>query len=198
VDRLIALSATTLILVAIPGPNVALIVANSIRYGLGMGAITVLGTTLGVAIQLWFVLLGMAALIEMAVDALTWIRWAGVAYLFWLGIQTWREPVADLGRIEAAPAMFWRGCLVATVNPKTLLFNAAFLPQFVAIDGDPQTELMLVAGVFLSVLLIGDLLWAVLAGAAEKLLAIQSAARNKITGAALVLASIGLALAHRR
>jgi threonine/homoserine/homoserine lactone efflux protein len=198
VDRLIALSAATLILVAIPGPNVALIVANSIRYGLGMGAITVLGTTLGVAIQLWFVLLGMAALIEMAVDALTWIRWAGVAYLFWLGIQTWREPVADLGRIEAAPAMFWRGCLVATVNPKTLLFNAAFLPQFVSTDGDAQTELIVVAGVFLSVLLLGDLLWVALAGSAEKLLAKQSAVRNKITGAALVLASIGLALAHRR
>ncbi|MDA0705221.1 MAG: LysE family transporter [Proteobacteria bacterium] len=71
-DKLIALSAATLILAAIPGPNVALIVANSVRYGFRMGVITVFGTTLGVAVQLCIVLLGLAALIEIAADALTW------------------------------------------------------------------------------------------------------------------------------
>jgi len=196
VDNLIALGVATLILVAIPGPNVALIVANSARYGFRMGAATVLGTTLGVALQLAVVLLGMAALIESVADALRWIRWAGVAYLFWLGIRTWREPVSDLGKIEAAPAMFWRGCLVAAVNPKTLLFNAAFLPQFVATEGDAMRGLLLVGAVFLGVLLLGDLLWAAFASSGKSLLARQSAARNKVTGGALVLASIGLALAR--
>lgn len=195
-DKLIALAAATLILVAIPGPNVALIVANSVRYGLRMGAVTVLGTTLGVAIQLGFVVFGMAALIEMAANALAWIRWAGVAYLLWLGIRTWREPAADLGQIAAAPVMFWRGCLVAAVNPKTLLFSAAFLPQFVAADDNAIVGLLVVSGVFLGVLLLGDLLWVALAGSAEKWLARQSAVRNKITGSALVLASIGLALSR--
>jgi len=197
VDRLIALGAATLVLAAIPGPNVALIVASSIRYGFRNGALTVLGTTLGVAIQLLFVLLGVATLIEVTADALNWIRWAGVIYLFWLGIRTWREPVADLGRVMAAPAMFWRGCMVAMLNPKTLLFNAAFLPQFVAPDGDAHAELLVVAGVFVSILLCADLLWAALAGSAQKLLARQSAASNKITGGMLVLASIGLALARQ-
>ena len=141
-DKLIALSAATLILVAIPGPNVALIVANSVRYGLRIGVITVFGTTLGVAVQLCIVLLGLAALIEIAADAL-------------------------------------------------------FLPQFVSVDGNASAGLMLVAAVFLTVLLLGDLLWVALAGSAKRLLARQPTARNKITGGFLILASIGLALSRR-
>jgi threonine/homoserine/homoserine lactone efflux protein len=197
VDNLIALAAATLVLVMIPGPNVALIVANSIRYGIRMGSVTVLGTTVGVALQLATVLLGMATIIELAAGALTWIRWAGVAYLIWLGVSTWREPAEDLSKITAAPAVFWRACIVAAVNPKTLLFNAAFLPQFVLSGGNATMQLAVVSGVFLTVLLLGDMLWALSAGTARQLLEKHAAARNKITGGFLVAAAIGLALSRR-
>ncbi len=196
-DNLIALVVATLVLVTIPGPNVALIVANSIRYGISMGAVTVLGTTTGVALQLATVLLGMAAIIDIAANALTFIRWAGVAYLLWLGISTWREPAEDLGKVVAAPAVFWRACMVAAINPKTLLFNAAFLPQFISSSGSVTVQLAVVSGVFLTVLLVGDMLWALTAGSAKKLLDKHSAARNKITGGFLVAAAIGLALSRR-
>ena len=196
-DNLIALAAATLVLVMVPGPNVALIVANSIRYGIRMGSVTVLGTTVGVALQLATVLLGMAAIIEIAVGALIWIRWAGVAYLIWLGVSTWREPAEDLSKITAAPAVFWRACMVAAVNPKTLLFNAAFLPQFVPSGGNATMQLAVVSGVFLTVLLLGDMLWVLTAGSACQLLKKHSAVRNKITGGFLVVAAIGLALSRR-
>ncbi len=196
-DNLIALVVATLVLVTIPGPNVALIVANSIRYGISMGAVTVLGTTTGVALQLATVLLGMAAIIDIAANALTFIRWAGVAYLLWLGISTWREPAEDLGKVVAAPAVFWRACMVAAINPKTLLFNAAFLPQFISSSGSVTVQLAVVSAVFLTVLLVGDMLWALTAGSAQKLLDKHSAARNKITGGFLVAAAIGLALSRR-
>ena len=196
-DNLIALAAATLVLVMIPGPNVALIVANSIRYGIRMGSVTVFGTTVGVALQLAIVLLGMAAIIELAAGALTWIRWAGVAYLIWLGVSTWRERAEDLSKITAAPAVFWRACIVAAVNPKTLLFNAAFLPQFVPSGGNATMQLAVVSGVFLTVLLLGDMLWALSAGTARQLLEKHAAARNKITGGFLVAAAIGLALSRR-
>ncbi len=196
-DNLFALAAATLVLVMIPGPNVALIVANSIRYGIRMGSMTVLGTTAGVALQLAIVLLGMAAIIEVVADALIWIRWAGVTYLIWLGVSTWREPVEDLGKITAAPAVFWRASIVAAVNPKTLLFNAAFLPQFIPSGGNAILQLAVVSGVFLTVLLLGDMLWALTAGSARQLLEKQAAARNKITGGFLVAAAIGLSLSRR-
>ena len=195
--NLIALAVATAILVAIPGPNVALIVANSIRHGFRAGATTALGVTCGNAVQLVLVVLGMAAVIEYAAEALTWIRWAGVAYLIYLGIRTWNEPADDLGKVVAAPAVFWRAVVIAAINPKTLLFIAAFLPQFVAVDGGPLGHPATVATVFLAVLLAGDIVWAATAGSARRLLERYSAARNRITGGFLVAAGIGLALARK-
>lgn len=195
--NLFAVAAATFVLVMIPGPNVALVVANSLRYGMRLGAVTVLGTTLGVAIQLAFVVLGLAAIIEIAADALIWIRWAGVAYLIGLGIRKWNEAGENLDKVEAAPALFWRGCMLAAVNPKTLLFNAAFLPQFILIENGAAGQLAAVATVFLTVLLAGDMLWAFFAATAHRLFEKHLAMRSRITGGFLVAAGIGLALSRR-
>jgi len=193
--ELASLVIATTVLVIIPGPNVALIVANSLQRGFRMGAMTVLGTTAGVALQLAFVVGGLAALVELAADTLTWIRWAGVIYLIWLGIRTWRKPAANLEEVTASPLMFLRGCMLAAVNPKTLLFNAAFLPQFVGTGS--ASQFALVGAVFLGVIFIGDLAWALFASSARTLLTRYSRSRNKIAGAFLTTAGIGLAFARR-
>jgi len=195
VNALIALVAVTAVLVIIPGPNVALIVANSLQFGFRMGVVTALGTTLGVGLQLLLVVGGLTALLQVAADALTWIRWLGVIYLIGLGIKTWREAPQDLTAIKPAPTVFWRGCLLALANPKTLLFNAAFIPQFVETGASGQ--LALVAAVFLSVLLIGDIGWAAFASSARRLLASFAQWRSRIAGALFVAAGIGLAFARR-
>lgn len=194
--NILTLIVATLLLVSIPGPNAALIVANSLRDGLRSGFVTVFGTTLGVAMQLGLVVLGMAAVVELAADLLQWVKWAGVVYLVWLGVQTWRSTADNLTGIRAQPAVFWRACAVAAANPKTLLFNAAFLPQFVG-QGATTSQMMAVAGVFLTVLMLGDLLWALFANAARPLLAKISGLQNRVTGAFLVLAGVGLALSRR-
>jgi threonine/homoserine/homoserine lactone efflux protein len=196
-NSLLPLVIATAILVMIPGPNVALIVANSLKYGFRMGVHTVLGTTVGVGLQLALVVLGLVAIVEVAAEALLWIKWAGVAYLVFLGIRTWREPADDLSKIEAAPTMFWRGCLVAVLNPKTLLFNAAFIPQFVGTVGATASQLAAVAAVFLAVLFVGDVLWAAFASSARQVLGRYAKMRNRLTGAFLTAAGIGLALSRR-
>jgi threonine/homoserine/homoserine lactone efflux protein len=180
----------------IPGPNVALIVANSLRFGVQRGAVTVLGTTAGVALQLSLVIGGLAVIIELAAQALAWIRWAGVAYLIYLGISTWCQPAPGLSGVVAAPAVFWRGCLVAAVNPKTLLFNAAFLPQFVTADGGAGS-LAAVAAVYLVVVVAGDMIWAAAAGAAARLFDRLGDERTRISGACLIAAGLGLAFSRR-
>lgn len=195
-ESLLALAAATAILVAIPGPNVALIVANSLRYGFGAGASTVIGTTLGVALQLVVVVAGTVALIEFAAAALAWIRWLGVAYLVWLGIRIWRQPPADLDPLVAERVVFWRGCVLAAVNPKTLLFGAAFLPQFVPSEA-AALQAVAVACVYLTVLLLGDLLWATFASAAKGLLGRVAGLHRQLSGAFLVAAGFALALARR-
>lgn len=196
-NNLPALVFATAVLVAIPGPNVALIVANSLKFGFRMGVVTVFGTTAGLAIQLALVVVGMAAIIELAAAALSWIRWAGVAYLIWLGIKTWRAPADDLAWVRAAPVLFWRGCFVAAVNPKTLLFNAAFIPQFVGADAASTTAPAVVAAVFLAIVLLGDLMWAAFATSARLLLGRYMSWRNRLTGAFLIAAAVGLGLSNK-
>jgi len=196
-NTLLALILATAVLVMIPGPNVALIVANSLKYGFRVGFVTVLGTTVGVALQLVLVVVSVTAVIELAADALAWVKWAGVAYLVVLGIRTWRTPPADLDSVEARPVVFWRGCLLAALNPKTLLFNAAFIPQFVSPASSSAFDFVTVALVFLSVLFIGDVLWAGLAHSARRVLGRYSRIRNRLSGAFLTLAGIGLAFARK-
>lgn len=198
-DNIVALVATTTVLILIPGPNVALIVANSLRHGTRIGVITSLGTTAGIALQLAIVVAGMSALIELVADALAWIKWIGVAYLLWIGVRTWNEPATDLSRITAQSRSraFWRGVMMAVVNPKTLLFNAAFLPQFVGDTPDAGSQLLLVAGVFMSVIVIGDSLWAVFAGAARGWLKRVGRWHNRMSGGFLTVAGVSLALSRR-
>ena len=197
--NIVALIAATVVLILIPGPNVALIVANSLRHGLMLGLITALGTTAGIALQLWLAVVGMAALIEMAASALVWIKWTGVAYLVYLGIRTRSEPADDLAQIgpQSKSGTFWRGFFLAVINPKTLLFNAAFLPQFVGNAPGATGELFMLAAVFLAVIIIGDALWAVFAASARQWLSRFGAFRNKVTGGFLLGAGLGLALSRR-
>ena len=196
IENALALVVATLILVLIPGPNAALVVANTLRHGPRAGVTTVVGTTLGIAAQLSLVVLGMAAIIELAAGALAVIKWAGVVYLIALGVQTWREPVTELGAVTATPAVFWRGFMIAALNPKTLLFNAAFLPQFVPQDST-LAALASLTLLFLGVLLVGDLLWVAFADSARRWLGRFAQLRNRLTGGFLVAAGAALALSRR-
>lgn len=197
-ENVLALILATAVLVAIPGPNVALIVAQCLKHGLRHGLITVGATTMGVGLQLVLVVSGLAALLQVTASALLWIKWLGVAYLVWLGVTTWR-------RDEGTQAPIMRttirrtvadGLLLAVLNPKTLLFNAAFLPQFVG-PSQPAGELAVLAGIYLLVILAGDLLWAVGANGARRWLGQVGRWRNRLSGGFLVGAGLGLALAHR-
>jgi len=82
-----------------------------------------------------------------------WLKWAGVVYLIYLGVSSWRQGVEDLPETSASwkplHALFWQGLLLATINPKTLLFNAAFLPQFVSKDAG-SASLLAAAAIYLS------------------------------------------------
>jgi threonine/homoserine/homoserine lactone efflux protein len=199
IDNILALIAATTVLIAIPGPNAALIVANSLRYGCRYGLVTVLGTTLGIGLQLALVVGGFALLLETAATALTWIKWIGVAYLIFLGIKTWKEPASDLGEIAsgAGNLIFLRGLGLAVINPKTLLFNAAFLPQFIGQSTHITTQLLVLSAIFLITIGIGDSLWVACASSARTWFYKVGKHRNRITGGFLIGAGVGLALARK-
>ncbi len=192
----------TAVLMLIPGPNVALIVANSVAYGTRYGLLTLAGTATAMVPQLLLTALGMTALLGGIGEWMAWLRWAGVAYLIVLGVRQWRAAAPDLTRVAAQPrsprGIFVRGLLVSLTNPKTLFFYGAFFPQFVAADRAAWPQLVILSVTFLAVAIVLDSCWALLAGRARPLLAAHGRARNRIAGGFLVGAGVGLALAHRR
>jgi threonine/homoserine/homoserine lactone efflux protein len=198
-EPIIALILAAAVLAAIPGPNLAFIVASSLRHGFGYGAIVVAGTTAGVAIQLSLVVFGLAALLALAAGAMVWIKWLGVVYLLYLGVRAWRapaeNPAVEPGAGEGAASAFWQGLGLAVVNPKTLMFNAAFLPQFVP-SGSAPGEVAPFALIYLAVLGSVDMMWAAAGGRARGFLRRFNALRHKLTGGFLIGAGIGLALAR--
>ena len=190
----------TSILILIPGPNVALIVANSVAFGTRYGLLTVLGTSTAVIVQLALFALGMTALLGVMAQWFEWIRWIGVAYLLWIGARQWLAPAVDLTQMrpERRPArdIFLRGALVSMTNPKTLVFYGAFFPQFVAPGPDLEFQIALLCGTFLAIAALLDGAWAVAAGRARGVLARRGKLRNRLSGGLLLGAGVGLALAR--
>ncbi|MEX0316550.1 MAG: LysE family translocator [Ruegeria sp.] len=198
-DLILALIVATAVLVAIPGPNVALIIANTLAHGFRFGAITVLGTTLGIALQLALVVVGLGALLHLAAGAFLWLKWVGVAYLFYLGVTAWRQGARDMPEVAASGRpvrlVFWQGLGMALINPKTLLFSAAFLPQFVPVSAGSQ-GLVLAALIHLVVIFGSDLCWAAMAQTARRPIRRLGRLRHRLTGLFYFASSVGLSLAR--
>lgn len=198
-----AFVAATVVLMLIPGPNWAIITANSVAHGTRYGLLTVAATSVAVTAQLALVTLGLAAALGVAGDALWWLRWAGVAYLIWLGFRELRAPAADLARVAALPRgrlmrrIVTRGLAVALTNPKTLLFFVAFFPQFVSPAAPPAPQIAALTATFVAVNVAVDSLWALLAGRARRLLIRRARLRRGVTGGLMIGAGVGLGLANR-
>jgi len=192
----------TIVLGLIPGPNVALIIANSVAYGPRYGLMTVAGSAGAQVIQLIAVTLGLTALLDSLGVWFAVLRWAGVAYLLWLGLRQWRAPVVDLSQVRPAPkslrAMLPRAAAVSLTNPKVLLFLGALFPQFISPAHAALPQVAVLAVTFLVVLNGIDCVWALAAGRARGLLSRHGRLRNRLSGGALMAAACGLAIAHRR
>jgi homoserine/homoserine lactone efflux protein len=191
----------SVILILIPGPNVSLIVANSIAYGTRYGLLTVAGTSSAIVLQLALTALGLTATLSILAGWFEWVRWIGVAYLMFLGIRQWFAPPVDLARTRPQPRSFraiaLRGFLISLTNPKTLLFYGAFFPQFLSHDAPIAPQVALLSLSFFTIAASLDTGWALLAGRVRGVLAIRGRLRNRLSGGFLIGAGIGLALAHR-
>jgi threonine/homoserine/homoserine lactone efflux protein len=189
------------ILMLIPGPNVALIVANSVTYGFRYGLLTVAGTSSAMVIQLALTILGMTELLGTLGAWFEWIRWIGVVYLIYLGVTTWRAAPVNLAKVAPEPksarTMYTRALLVSLTNPKTLFFYGAFFPQFVVTGRDVGSQIALLTATFLVLAVLVDGSWALVAGRARGLLAVYGRLRNRISGGLLIGAGVGLALARK-
>ncbi len=125
-----------------PGPNVLYVTTRSIRFGLGAASIGMAGCLVALVLMLTGSVAGLSAFLLALPTAFDVLKFAGAAYLVYLGIQLWREPVepdsAPLPTGTSKTALFRDGFLVGISNPKLLIFAAAFFPQFI----EPTTAWM--------------------------------------------------------
>ena len=141
------------VLVFTPGPNTLYIIARSIQQGRRAGVVSSLGVQAGTLIHVAIAALGLSALVVSSVAAFTVVKYAGAAYLVYLGLKTLLtkaslEPTKAI-HYESLSRIFRQGMVVNLLNPKTALFFFAFLPQFIDPDRGAIAIQIIVLGIIL-------------------------------------------------
>jgi len=190
-----------LALLAIPGPAVLYIVVQSADQGRRVGLASVAGVHLGTLVHVAAASAGLSAVIVASSVAFSAVKYAGAAYLIYLGVRKLLDRDAQT-RVERTReplrGAFARGTIVNALNPKTALFFLAFLPQFVAPDrGGVWSQALVLGFVFVGLGLVTDSLYALAAGTVAGLLRRK---RNAVRyGSGIVFIALGAtaALAKR-
>jgi threonine/homoserine/homoserine lactone efflux protein len=172
--NLLAFAGVALLLIAVPGPSVLFVVGRSISLGRRGGLLSVYGNAAGEAVHVVAVALGLGVLVAESAVVFTVVKLLGAAYLVFLGVQTIRH--RKDAATDAAPqparrstALFRQGLLVGVSNPKSIVFLAAVLPQFVDRQaGMVPLQLGVLGAVFVVLAVLSDSIWALLAGTARR------------------------------
>lgn len=203
-----AFALTALVIVVIPGPSVMFIVSRALAYGRRAAALTVIGNALGEYVQVIAVAFGIGLLAERAVALFTILKLIGAAYLVYLGVKTIRDrrslgSMVDPALVSRADRRYLlQGFLVGVSNPKTVIFLAAILPEFVTRSAGRVPEQILLLGLVFSVIaLVSDNVWGITAGTARSWFA-RSPKRLQLVGGlggpAIIAIGVRLALTGRK
>lgn len=159
-DQFLVFLTLTFVVSASPGPVMLACMAFGGRFGLARTCYGMLGATGGNLLLVGFSFAGMGLLLEGSERLFTIIRWAGAAYLVWLGLRLWRPTSGDFNEAatpdEGAPArLFLSGFLIAATNPKGLIYFGALFPQFVSLERPLLPQFALLTSVFM----LTDFVW---------------------------------------
>lgn len=190
-------------LVAIPGPTVTLVVGYALGVGRRAAWATVAGVALGDFTAMTLSLAGLGAVLAASATLFTVLKWIGAAYLVWLGIKLWRAPatIDDGGAESAKPAgaILWHAFAVTALNPKSILFFVAFVPQFIDAAAPVLPQLIVLEITFVTLAALNAALYAALAGRARRLVRRPEILRavNRVGGGLLIGAGVA-AVAWKR
>ena len=206
-DQLLGFGLAALILIVIPGPSVVFAISRAVVYGQRVALASVVGNTVGLFLVMVLVALGLGLVVAQSVVVFTVLKFAGAAYLVWLGIQAFRHRRRmQVGDAAPPVAMSWRravrqGFVVGVSNPKAFMIFAAVLPPFVATDrGAIPLQMFLLGLVAVAIGLVCDSLWALAAGRARAWFAgspRRGHALGAIGGSSMVALGVGMALTGR-
>lgn len=185
-----------------PGPGVFAVLGRALASGAGACVGLSLGMVVSDMLYLLFACLGLAAIASQWGEVFTVIRWAGAAYLIYLGVRLWRAPVVTgapvaISRRDQA-AGFVQGFLISASNPKVILFYMAFLPTFMDLTALDALDVILALGLSLVALMLALMSIALGAARARRLLSTPRAAQRLNRGAGSIMIGAGVFLATRR
>jgi threonine/homoserine/homoserine lactone efflux protein len=168
-EQVLALAATSLVVIAVPGPSVLFIVGRALAHGRVTALAGVLGNSLGSLVAALVIAVGLGPVLQRWDTALEVVKLAGAAYLVWLGIQALRgaghvgQPTVD-GSARTRGREVRAGLVVGLSNPKVFVMFAAILPQFVDRSGGSVTgQMVLLSLVPIAIGLVCDSTWGLVA-----------------------------------
>ncbi len=198
IDRLLAFAAMSFLLIVIPGPSVLFVVGRALAQGRRAALTTVVGNTLGAYALVVAVALGVGSVVERSVLVFTALKLVGAAYLVYLGVKAVRQrrslhaAFTGDGPAHGGLRTLWEGFAVGVANPKTIVFFAAVLPQFVDREqGHVVPQMLLLGLVFNVIAVVSDSVWGLAAATARTWFA-RSPRRLAMVGGVGGLSMIGL------
>ena len=207
VDRLLAFAAMSFLLIVIPGPSVLFVIGRALAQGRRAALTSVVGNTLGAYVIVVAVAFGVGALVARSALAFTVLKLAGAAYLVYLGVKAWRQrgslPVTIDGEAaRGSVRTLWEGFAVGVANPKTIVFFAAVLPQFVDPDqGHVVGQMLLLGLIFNGIALASDSVWGLGASVARDWFARSPrrlAAVGRVGGLSMIGLGVSVAMTGRK
>lgn len=205
-DQLLLFIAASFVLAFTPGPDILYVMTRGVAQGRGAALAAAAGFSLGNVVHTCAAILGVSALVASSATAFAVLKFAGAAYLVYLGVRLFRAPAEQLvGGGDTAHKTAWtvfRQSVVANVlNPKVAVFFLAFFPQFIRPGGlHPSVQMAVLGGCFIVVTFISFGAVALCSGAVSGWLRARPAVGgriNKVAGSVLVGLGLGLALSDR-
>lgn len=174
VETFVVVAIASLVLVMVPGPAVIYILTRSVSQGRAAGLASALGVNLGSAIHVLFAVAGLSFILASSALLFSIVKWAGVAYLAWIGYRTLTADDIAFTETATAPTdlrrIFGQGVIVNLLNPKVAMFFLAFLPQFIDPNAQNAAFQSFVLGMTLVVIgLISDSVYALVGGSIGRL-----------------------------
>ncbi|WP_037084512.1 LysE family translocator [Neorhizobium vignae] len=174
-EHWLAFVAASSVLLAIPGPTILLVISYALSHGRKVASATVAGVALGDFTAMTASMLGLGALLATSAALFTVLKWVGAAYLIYLGIKLWRAPVseraAEVSEAEVASVkplkIFLHTYVVTALNPKSIVFFVAFLPQFLDLSQPLFFQMAVFEVTFLVLATLNATLYGVLASMAR-------------------------------
>jgi threonine/homoserine/homoserine lactone efflux protein len=198
-ENWIAFAAASIVMLAIPGPTILLVISYALGHGRKAGTATVAGVALGDFTAMTASMLGLGALLATSAALFTVLKWVGAAYLIYLGIKLWRAPViggdasqGDVTGKERPMRIFLHTYIVTALNPKSIAFFVAFLPQFLVPTLPWLPQMVIFETTFLVLAIINAALYGLLASAARNTIRKPSVQRvvNRTGGSLLIGAGL--------